>query len=75
MQQKKTNEYLGPSGGLAEHKKILEAIKEKDPEIAGLYMKRHIQVTIDRMKKVALIKQEEKAQESAEQDPKEDPVK
>lgn len=69
-QQMKTNEYLGPSGGLAEHKKILEAIKERDPEIAGLYMKRHIQVTIDRMKKVALLKQEEKTREAADQDPK-----
>ncbi len=49
-QQLKTNEYLGPSGGLAEHKKILEAIRNRDAEVAGLYMKRHIQVTIDRLK-------------------------
>lgn len=49
-QQIKTNEYLGPSGGLAEHKKILEAIRNRDAEVAGLYMKRHIQVTIDRVR-------------------------
>ena len=59
MQQLKTNEYLGPSGGLAEHKKILEAIRERDAEIAEIYMQRHLQVTIDRIRKVALIKKEQ----------------
>lgn len=66
MQQVKTNEYLGPSGGLAEHKKILEAIRERDAEIAGLYMKRHLQVTMDRIKRVALMKEEEKMRENSD---------
>ncbi len=44
--QKTLNVHLGPEGGLKDHKKILEAIREKDPELAGLYMKRHIERTI-----------------------------
>lgn len=51
-QQIKTNQCLGPAGGLSEHKKILEAIRNRDAEVAGLYMKRHIQVTIDRIRQV-----------------------
>lgn len=61
LQQKKTNEYLGPAGGLAEHKKILEAIRNRDAEVAGLYMKRHIRLTIERFQQAAL--QDSKKQE------------
>jgi len=49
FQQKRINEYLGPSGGLAEHKKILEAVKDQDPELAAIHMRRHIQLTTNRI--------------------------
>ena len=69
-QQIKTNQYLGPAGGLYEHKKILEAIRNRDAEVAGLYMKRHIQVTIDRIRQVLeqdAIKEEQAAAAAPEQ--------
>jgi GntR family transcriptional regulator, transcriptional repressor for pyruvate dehydrogenase complex len=50
--QKKVNRFLGPYGGLNEHKKILEAIKERDGELASIYMRRHIERTISELKKV-----------------------
>lgn len=52
FQQKKINKYLGSSGGIKEHKKILEAIKNKDVEISGIYMKRHIERIIDDVKAI-----------------------
>ncbi len=44
-QQKELNRYLGPSKGLEEHKKILEAIKNRDVELARLFMTRHVSRT------------------------------
>lgn len=42
---------LGPEGGINEHKLILEAIKSRDAELAGIYSRRHIQRTINDVKK------------------------
>lgn len=58
FQQSEINKYLGPQGGVLEHKKIIEAIKQRDPELAALFMKRHIQRTIDEIR--AIKEQEEK---------------
>jgi len=44
--QKLLYKNLGPSGGLSEHKLILEAIKNRDSELAKLFAKRHIERTI-----------------------------
>lgn len=44
--QQKIHEYLGPQGGLKEHKQILEAVKNRDCEMASLFMRRHIERTI-----------------------------
>lgn len=41
--QHRANQTIGPQSGVSEHKRILEAIREKDGELAGLLMKRHIQ--------------------------------
>ncbi len=41
--QQQANRTIGSQSGVIEHKKILEAIREKDGELAGLLMKRHIQ--------------------------------
>lgn len=41
--QQQANRTIGSQSGVLEHKKILEAIREKDGELAGLLMKRHIQ--------------------------------
>ena len=41
-------ESVGPSIGLSFHKKLIEAIEEKDKEMAALLMKRHIQNAIDK---------------------------
>lgn len=41
--QRQANQTIGPQKGVSEHKRILEAIYEKDAELAGLLMKRHIQ--------------------------------
>ena len=38
-------EKLGPSGGIIDHKLILEALKNRDEELAVLYMKRHLKRT------------------------------
>lgn len=38
-------EKLGPSGGINDHKLILEALKNKDEELAVLYMRRHLKRT------------------------------
>ncbi|MCC5910375.1 MAG: FadR family transcriptional regulator [Clostridiaceae bacterium] len=47
FQQKEINRYLGPSGGLQEHGKILDAIKGRDAELAAVFMERHILRTYD----------------------------
>ena len=44
--QKLLYNNLGPSGGLSEHKLILEAIKNRDSQLAKLFAKRHIERTI-----------------------------
>ncbi len=44
--QKLLYKNLGPSGGISEHKLILEAIKNRDPELAKLFAKRHIERTL-----------------------------
>ncbi|MBU3216028.1 FadR family transcriptional regulator [Clostridium estertheticum] len=49
--QKLLYNNLGPSGGLSEHKLILEAIKSRDSELAKLFAKRHIERTIRDIKK------------------------
>ncbi|MBU3072637.1 FadR/GntR family transcriptional regulator [Clostridium estertheticum] len=49
--QKLLYNNLGPSGGLSEHKLILEAIKNRDPQLAKLFAKRHIERTIRDIKK------------------------
>jgi GntR family transcriptional regulator, transcriptional repressor for pyruvate dehydrogenase complex len=43
-------ESVGPNIGLNFHRKLLEAIEEKDKDMAQLLMKRHIQKTIDQYK-------------------------
>jgi len=50
--QRETNKYLGPYGGLYEHKKILDAIKEKDVELAGIFMRRHIERTLNDIRSI-----------------------
>lgn len=45
--QKELNLYLGSESGIKDHGKILEAIKDRDSELAGIYMKRHLNRTID----------------------------
>ena len=49
--QKLLYKNLGPSGGISEHKLILEAIKNRDSELAKLFAKRHIERTIKDLKK------------------------
>ncbi|GMQ55877.1 FadR/GntR family transcriptional regulator [Vallitalea sediminicola] len=48
--QKKLYKELGPGGGIKEHKKMLEAIKDRDEEVAMIYMRRHIERTIEDIK-------------------------
>ncbi|ABR47469.1 GntR domain protein [Alkaliphilus metalliredigens QYMF] len=50
--QKVLYEHLGPTGGIKEHKEILEAIRSGDQDLSGLYMKRHIERTITDLKKI-----------------------
>lgn len=50
--QIKLNKYLGPKGGLQEHRKILDAIKDHDAELAALFMKRHIERTLNEIRKI-----------------------
>lgn len=49
--QKSLYKTLGPSGGIIEHKMILDAIKSRDSELAGIYAKRHIERTIRDLQK------------------------
>ncbi|QGU94826.1 FCD domain-containing protein [Clostridium bovifaecis] len=43
---------LGPVGGIKEHKFILDAIKNRDAELAGIFVKRHIERTIKELKDI-----------------------
>ena len=43
---------LGPTGGVKEHKIILEAIKNRDSELSAIYMRRHIERTIRDIKNI-----------------------
>ncbi|MBS4538669.1 FadR family transcriptional regulator [Clostridium sp. D2Q-11] len=51
-------ENLGPKGGLIEHKKILESIEKRDEELSVLFMKRHIERTINDLYKIREQKKE-----------------
>ncbi|HEX9025772.1 MAG TPA: FadR/GntR family transcriptional regulator [Clostridium sp.] len=44
--QKNLYKTLGPSGGMKEHKYILDAIKDRDEELAVIFIRRHIERTI-----------------------------
>ncbi|QUH31378.1 FadR/GntR family transcriptional regulator [Vallitalea guaymasensis] len=48
--QKRLYKELGPGGGIKEHKMMLEAIKNRDEELATIYMRRHIERTIEDIK-------------------------
>ncbi|WP_125153564.1 FadR/GntR family transcriptional regulator [Clostridium rectalis] len=41
---------LGPNGGIKEHKLILDALKNRDAELAGIFVRRHIERTIKDLK-------------------------
>ncbi|WML36720.1 FadR/GntR family transcriptional regulator [Clostridium sp. OS1-26] len=41
---------LGPSGGIKEHRLILDAIKNRDSELVAIFIRRHIQRTINDLK-------------------------
>lgn len=45
-------ESLGPEGGIHEHKFILDAIKNRDAELASIYARRHAQRTINELKNI-----------------------
>lgn len=64
FQQTKINKYLGPEGGLAAHKKILEAIKNKDPELAEVYMRRHLDRTLEDIRSIDFNKTQPDAEEA-----------
>lgn len=44
-----------PTGALKIHKKILDAIIEKDTQIAAIYMERHLTIALERISKVEKI--------------------
>jgi DNA-binding FadR family transcriptional regulator len=50
--QKEMYKYLGPKGGIEEHIKIIDAIKDRDSELAALLMQRHIHRTLDEIKNI-----------------------
>lgn len=50
--QKGLYHTLGPTGGIKEHKIILDAIKFRDAELAGIFVKRHIERTIKDVKTI-----------------------
>ena len=47
----KLNITIGPEIGLEYHARIIDAMKDNDFDIAARYMKRHMQVTIEAVKK------------------------
>ncbi|EOD00971.1 FadR/GntR family transcriptional regulator [Caldisalinibacter kiritimatiensis] len=50
--QKLLYKSLGPEGGIKDHRMILDAIKNKDSELSAIFMKRHIERTIQDIKKL-----------------------
>ncbi|AJA50041.1 transcriptional regulator, GntR family [Clostridium pasteurianum DSM 525 = ATCC 6013] len=52
--QKLLYKSLGPTGGVSEHKLILDAIKNRDPELASIYARRHALRTINDIKNSGL---------------------
>lgn len=48
--QKSLYKSLGPLGGIKEHKYILDAIKNRDSELAAIFIRRHIERTIAELK-------------------------
>lgn len=50
--QKDLNVHLGSESGIKDHGKILDAIRSKDPELAELYMRRHLNRTINEIKEL-----------------------
>ncbi|PRX32485.1 GntR family transcriptional regulator [Orenia metallireducens] len=50
--QKTLYTNLGPSGGIKDHKNIIDAIKNKDQELSALFMRRHIERTIEDIKRL-----------------------
>lgn len=48
---KQIHRHLGPHGGLKEHINIINAIENRDGELASIFMKRHIKRTLDEIKK------------------------
>jgi GntR family transcriptional regulator, transcriptional repressor for pyruvate dehydrogenase complex len=49
--QRKLYKELGPAGGVIEHKEILDAIKDRDAELASINMKKHILRAISEFRK------------------------
>ena len=49
---KQIHQYLGPHGGLKEHVNIINAIENRDGELASLFMKRHIKRTLDEIRQI-----------------------
>ncbi|MEN1761522.1 FadR/GntR family transcriptional regulator [Anoxynatronum sibiricum] len=62
--QEEFNRYLGPARGVEEHQKILESIRNRDPELAELFMKRHIQRT---RREIQAIKDQQDQQDEQKQ--------
>lgn len=54
--QKSLNDILGYQKGINEHKLILDAIKNKDKELAILYCKRHIERTEEDVQQLTRVK-------------------
>lgn len=50
--QKNLYHTLGPIGGVKDHKLILDAIKNRDSELAGIFVRRHIERTIKELKTI-----------------------
>lgn len=50
--QRTLYESLGPEGGIHEHKFILDAIKNRDSELAAIYARRHAERTIRDLRKL-----------------------
>ncbi|WP_212904100.1 FCD domain-containing protein [Clostridium polyendosporum] len=48
--QKSLYKSLGPLGGIREHKLILDALKNRNSELAAIFIRRHIERTIRDLK-------------------------
>lgn len=51
--QKSLYKSLGPLGGIREHKHILDALKNRDSELAAIFIRRHIERTIRDLKSLS----------------------